>query len=284
MCKRRDMASTKLTIIELTLSAPRLTLPCRQKINLQLKLEERGKMKNLKRAFLILICLTAPNFAGAADYTTYQKDVMEPYGFYKKSLALTSKKDNRDKAIHVTENFIDSWGKIVAKYQGDPPQEFQQISEFQAKLNRPVAVGQEALVLLKDGKVAEAHSALEEVRYLLWRMRIDAGIVSLNDKINDFHEAMEIILDGASENKGAAHLQHVGHRYGAWVALKWEDIAGVEYTAEDRAVFEKAVAAGRDAIAGLRDALKKGDSDLAKKSGAMVKKAYKAIFFLPACS
>ena len=66
--------------------------------------------------------------------------------------------------------------------------------------------------------------------------------------------------------------------------VKWEDVAGVDYTAEDRAVFEEAVAVGRDAIAGLRDALKKGDSDLANKAGGMVKKSYKTIFFLPACS
>lgn len=241
-------------------------------------------MKNLSRALLIIICLAVANFACAADYTAYQKDVMGPYGFYKKAIALTSKKENKDKAIPVTEKFIDGWLEIVEKYQGDPPQQFQQIIAFQEKLTRPVAVGQEALVLLKNGKVAEAHSVLEEVRYLLWRMRVDAGIVSLNDKINDFHEAMEIILHGASEDKDAAHLKYVGERYGAWVALKWEDVAGVDYTAEDRAVFEKAVAAGRDAIAGLRDALKKGDSDLARKTGGMVKKSYKTIFFLPACS
>jgi hypothetical protein len=241
-------------------------------------------MKNLRKILLIMIGLAVPNFAGAADYTTYQKDVMEPYGFYKKGIALTSKKKNLEKAIPVVQKFIDGWSGIVEKYQGNPPQEFQQIALFQEKLSRPVAVGQEALELLQDGKVAEAHLALEEVRYLLWAMRVDAGIVSLNDKINDFHEAMEVILDKAAENKDAAHLQHVGERYGAWVALKWEAVAGVDYTAEDRAVFEKAVVAGRNAFAGLRDALKKGDSELAKKNGGMVKKSYKTIFFLPACS
>lgn len=241
-------------------------------------------MKNLSKAVMLMICLMLPNFAGAADYTTYQKDVMEPYGFYKKAIALTSKKENMEKAIPVLQKFIEGWGQIVDKYQDTPPQEFQQIAGFQEKLSRPVTVGKEALSLLQEGKVAESHLALEEVRYLLWRMRVDAGISSLNDKVNDFHESMEIILHGASESKDAAHLKHVGERYGAWVALKWEEVAGVAYIAEDRAVFEEAVTAGRNAIAGLRDALKKGDSELAKKNGGMVKKSYKKIFFLPACS
>ena len=155
-------------------------------------------MKQLSKAFLIMICLTIPNFVGAADYTAYQKDVMESYGFYKKALSLTGKKENRDKAIPVVQNFIDGWAEIVDKYKENPPQEFKEIVAFQEKLSRPVAVGQEALTLLQDGNVLAAHSSLEEVRYLLWRMRIDAGIVSLNDKINDFHEAMEIIIHGTS--------------------------------------------------------------------------------------
>ena len=57
--------------------------------------------------------------------------------------------------------------------------------------------------------------------------------------------------------------------------MKWEEVAGIDYTAEDRATFEEAVTAGRKAIAGLRDALSKGDNDFAKKAGNMIKKSYK---------
>ena len=231
-----------------------------------------------------MLFLITPYLAMASDYKVFQKDMMEPYGLYKKSLALTSKQANKEKAIVIVEKFIRSWDTLAQKYANDVPGKLSQIADFAEKITRPVAVGNEALEMLKAGKVKKAHGQLEEVRYLLWEMRVNAGIVSLNDKINDFHEAMEIVLDGIKEDGSPKSLQHLEKRYGAWLAIKWAEVKGADYSGADKDAFSFIIADGQNAILELRENLKKGDAIGAKKAGGKVKKSYKGIFFLPECS
>ena len=238
----------------------------------------------MRFAAVCMFLLIAPGFAMASDYTIFQKDIMEPYSFYKKALALTSKKENKDKAIGVVEKFISSWDVLAQKYANDVPDQLKQTADFDKKIKRPVAVGNEALEMLRAGEVKQAHFQLEEVRYSLWRMRVDAGIVSLNDKINDFHEAMEVVLDGIKEQTSPESLQHLGKRYGGWLAIKWAEITAEDYSGADKDAFGLKIANGHDAITELRENLKKGDAAGAKKAGGKVKKSYKGIFFLPECS
>jgi len=238
--------------------------------------------KNL--AAMIVFLLISPSLIMASDYKTFQEDIMEPYGFYKKSLGLTSKKKNQEKAIVVVEKFIHSWEVLAQKYANDIPDLLKQTNEFTKKIKRPVNVGNEALEMLKAGKVKKAHEHLEEVRYSLWRMRVDAGIVSLNDKVNDFHEAMEVVLNGMEADNSAESLQHLGKRYGDWLAIQWAKIKSSDYSGIDKDGFALAVANGHKTIAELRKSLDKGDASGSKKAGGNVKKSYKGIFFLPECS
>ncbi len=157
-------------------------------------------------------------------------------------------------------------------------------TDFAALIKRPVAVGEETLALLKAGQVKKAYTHLEEIRYSLWRMRADAGISSLNDKVNDFHEAMEIILDGIGEDGSAEHLQHLGNRYGAWLAIKWAEVGAANNSVKDKDAFAAVINNGHKAIDELIEKLKDGNQPEAGKAGKKVKKSYKSIFFLPECS
>lgn len=239
------------------------------------------------RMKLIAVCiflLITPCLAISSDYSVFQKDIMEPYGFYKKSLSLTSKETNKDKAINMVEKFVGSWDALAQKYADDVPDQLNRIDDFSKKITRPVTVGKEALEILRAGKVKMAHKQLEEVRYLLWKMRVDAGIVSLNDKINDFHEAMEVVLDGITKSDSPDSLQHLGKRYGDWLAIKWAEIKRTDYSGADKDGFALVLTNGHDAVSELRESLKKGDGIEAKKAGGKIKKSYKGIFFLPECS
>ncbi len=238
----------------------------------------------IKVATVIMFLLISPSLVMASNYKDFQKDIMEPYGFYKKSLALTSKKENKEKAIVVVGKLISSWETLALKYENDVPDQLKQTDDFSRKINRPIAVGNEALEMLTAGKVKKAHAHLEEVRYSLWRIRVDAGIVSLNDKINDFHEAMEIVLVGMATDNSTASLQHIEKRYGDWLAIKWATINETDYSGADKVGFATAVDDGHNAIVKLRENMKKGDAAESKKAGGKVKKSYKKIFFLPECS
>lgn len=236
---------------------------------------------------LIVICvflLSIPALALSSEYSVFKKDIIEPYGDYKKSLALTSKVKNKDKAISEVQKFVNAWNALAEKYTNDVPEPFVNLEGFSKKISRPITVGKEALELLRAGEVKKAHEVLEEVRYLLWRMRVDVGIVSLNDKVNDFHEAMEIVLDGVKKDDSTQNLKYLGNRYGEWLRIKWAETGTANDSVVDKEGFENVIKKGQAAIATLIDALKNGDAAGAKKAGGSVKKNYKAIFFLPECS
>ncbi|MEN8142199.1 MAG: hypothetical protein ABFQ82_01215 [Thermodesulfobacteriota bacterium] len=239
------------------------------------------------RIKFIVVCmflLSFPSLVMASEYDAFTKDIMEPYGLYKKSLALTSKKKNQEKAIGVVRKFISSWEVFANKYADDAPDQLKQTVDFSRKIKRPVTVGEEALAMLKAGKVKTAHTHLEEIRYSLWRMRADANIVSLNDKVNDFHEAMEIVLDGITEDSSSEQLQYLATRYGEWLAIKWVEVGKANYSIADKDAFALVIRDGQTAIVELLELLKNGDIAKAKKAAGKVKKSYKTIFFLPECS
>ncbi len=238
----------------------------------------------IKFVTVCVFLLSIPSLVLASEYAVFTKDIVEPYGLYKKSLALTSKKKNKEKAIVVVQKFIKSWAVLANKYANDVPDLLNQTVAFSSKINRPVTVGEEALAMLKAGKVKKAHAHMEEIRYSLWRMRVDADIVSLNDKINDFHEAMEIILNGITEDSSAEQLQHLGNRYGDWLAIKWAEVGAASYSVADKDAFLLVIKEGHKAIVKLLEILKMGNAAEAKKAGRKVKTSYKAIFFLPECS
>jgi hypothetical protein len=232
---------------------------------------------------IILLFLAGVLCAGAAqasEYAAFTRDLVQPYDYYKKSLSLTSKKEDAEKAKAAIASFIDTWEKFSVTYAADVPKPFAGISDFPTRIKRPVAVGRQAAEYLKAGNVGRAHTALEEVRYLMWEMRVKSGIVSLSDKANDFHEAMEVLLDHAAEAKEPEDAQRVFERYGAWFLIKWDDMANAPDTASVKKSFDPAFEEGRKAVVAWLDALKQGDAATAKKLSGSVKGAYKKVWML----
>ena len=231
-----------------------------------------------------LLTMSLPTTLLAADFSTFQHDSVEAYGYYKKALSLTSKPDTQKKSIATMEKFMSSWKVFAGKHKQNAPEPFTALPNYADLIDRPLTIGQQVLDELEDGQIKTAHSTLEEIRYLLWKMRTDAGIVSLSDKVNDFHEVMEIVLDKMHEEQSAENFRSVGKRYGAWMEIKWEEQASMDVFAAERDTFEQGMQSGRHAITELRSQLSKGDIKAAKAAGKKVKKAYKAIFFLDSTS
>jgi hypothetical protein len=225
--------------------------------------------------------LLLPVLAHGSEYEAYSKDLIKPYGQYKKTLSLTGKKDDIQKAKEMLVQFQESWKKFAALYADDAPVALKFISDYRERINRPLQVAVKAMSFLEAGDYAKAHSVLEEIRYILWDMRIRSGILSLNDRINDFHEAMEIILDKAAAAKSPEELNKVGERYGMWLAIKWEEVGLSKDFGSEEKTFQSALRDGREAVKHLNEALSKGDKDMVKKAGGAVKDNYKKIFFLP---
>lgn len=227
-----------------------------------------------------VLCLAMSSIATASDYAVFCRDLAAPYSDFKKSLSLTSKKEDSEKAKLAINSFISGWEKLASRYASDAPTVFAAEKDFQALINRPVAVGKEAAALMAKGEIKAAHNLLEEVRYLMWQLRVTNGVVSLADKVNNFHEAMEIVLDKADETKDPAKWKAVEYRYGAWLAVTWEELNLAPAQETSSPAFKAAFKDGRDAIKALRAALVHADQTNIKQSGSAVKTAYKKVFFL----
>lgn len=229
--------------------------------------------------FFLLVSLI-PTLSTASEYQVFTKDLAAPYGHFKRALSLTSKKDDAAKAKEAITSFVAGWDKLAAKYGKDVPSVFSATENFPVLIARPVEIGRNAAALMEKGEIAAAHKALEEVRYLMWNLRVRNGIVDLADKANNFHEAMEIILDKAAEAKDPAALRSIEERFGAWLAVAWEEVALAPVVPEKASAMVVTMAEGRTAIAGLRTALQTGDKAGLKSQGTAVKNAYKKIFFM----
>jgi len=230
-------------------------------------------------SFVVAVVISA-GVAHASEYAAFTSDLVTPYDFYKKSLALTTKKEDAEKAKSAINSFVEAWSPFAAKYSADRPKPFIRITDFSARIKRPTEIGKQAAEQLKAGNIAQAHAALEEVRYLLWEMRIKSGIVSLSDKANDFHEAMELVLDHAGEAKSADDAKKIFSRYGAWFLIKWDDMANADDIASVRKSFEPAFTEGRKTVVSYLDTLQQGDLTQVKKLSGSVKGAYKRVWML----
>jgi hypothetical protein len=233
-----------------------------------------------KVALLLVVGVLLAGVSHASEYATFTRDLVKPYDYFKKSLSLTSKKEDAEKAKTAVASFVESWSVLAAKYSNDVPGSLSKINDFSARINRPVEVGKQAAEYLKSGNVGRAHTVLEEVRYLMWEMRVKSGIVSLSDKANDFHEAMEILLEHSAVAKEPEDAQRVYERYAAWFLIKWDDHANATDIASVKKSFDPALEEGRKAIVSYLDALKKGDVALAKELSGGVKNAYKKLWAL----
>jgi hypothetical protein len=235
----------------------------------------------MKNVLLLLVAgILFAGSAHASEYAAFTRDLIKPYDHFKKSLSLTSKKEDAEKAKVSIAAFIETWGVLAAKYANDVPAPLAGISDFSTRIKRPVEVGRQAAEYLKAGNVSRAHTVLEEVRYLMWEMRVKSGISSLSDKANDFHEAMEILLEQTAAAKEPEDVQRVYERYAAWFLIKWEDHANATDIVSVKKAFDPAFVEGRLAITSYLDALKKGDVAGAKKLTGGVKSAYKKLWSL----
>jgi len=233
-----------------------------------------------KTSLFVAIGIISATMSFASEYEAFTRDLAKPYSFYKKSLALTSKKDDADKAKVALTSFMESWGKLAAIYATDPPKKFAGIQDFAARIKRPVEVAKQSVDYLNAGNIGRAHTVLEEVRYLMWDMRVRSGIVSLADKANDFHEVMEVVFNQAALAKEPEDAQRVYERYAPWFLLKWDEQALAPDVTSVQKDFNPAFAEGRKNVVDYLEALKQGNPAEAKKRTGAVKNAYKSIWML----
>lgn len=156
-----------------------------------------------------------------------------------------------------------------------------------AQIDRRIA---QADALVRDGRHADAHEALEAVRPAMLEARRAAGIDYLVDRLVEYHEPMEALVAGAAGGLDAAGLAAMvrtfAHARALWHAIERTPVDAERHALSPRRLeqFRRGVADETAALARLSEALRAGDPAAVAAAAVAVKppfaRAYTA-FGLP---
>lgn len=115
---------------------------------------------------------------------------------YVPALALTNQREKPQAMVEESmRRLVAAWDSFVARVT---PSDGGKASLNEA-IKRSTASVEEARGLVAADKRKEAHEALETIRMLFWKARVDMGVDYLPDRFTAFHEPMEEFADLASK-------------------------------------------------------------------------------------
>lgn len=225
---------------------------------------------------LFVTLLALPTFA--SSYNEFAKDMKPAYLAWKNGL-LTTKANNQNKSNKIVNKFLNEWKQLENKYKDNPPEELKQVNSFSKDISDITKVAKKSLNEINNGEVIGAHTTLEKVRYILWNIRAQAGIETLGDKLNDYHEIMEMILEEVVVMENPKKLKMLAGREGLWLKIKWNEILSfIKQHNYESKILEDAMAE-KKAVNKFLSYAEQGNIDKAYMQGGPIKKNFKKVFF-----
>ncbi len=215
--------------------------------------------------------------ASAGPIAEFEGQLREAYASYRGALFQTNQK-NQQATEAALATFIQKWGVIVGQWAKSPPPQYADDVSFERVLAEVASITKAASVEAGTGKLAEAHQTLEKIRDLLSGLRHRNGIVTFSDRMNSYHEKMEVMLDkkydgfspsGLGElREDAAVLAHLVHE------IAENPLAGSGGNADYDAAFKALKASVENVLAAARA----GEAAAAKAALTGLKKPYSQMF------
>ncbi|WP_273266694.1 hypothetical protein [Flexistipes sinusarabici] len=231
------------------------------------------------RSFFIILFVTLlalPAFS--SSYSDFANDMKPAYLAWKQGV-LTTKANNQKNSIKNVNKFLNHWKLLENKYKNNPPEELKQVESFSEDISNVTEVAGKALAEIKNGEVIEAHTTLEKVRYILWNLRAKAGIVTLGDKLNDYHEIMEMILEEVVLMENPGKLKMLAERQGLWLKIKWNEILSFMQQHDYEGKIIEDATKEKKAVEKFLNYAEQGNIDKAYMQSGPIKKNFKKVFF-----
>lgn len=153
----------------------------------------------MKRFLLFAACilfgLASWSQAGENRFQQFNTDVDTAYAAYRKALFQTNKND-AEKSGKATDSFQNQWIKIIETYSSHPPEVYSSDPKWNETLTDIEKIADKSSALIKEGQLAEAHEHLEAIRDNLSNLRKRNSVISFSDHINNYHQVMEVLLEG----------------------------------------------------------------------------------------
>lgn len=215
--------------------------------------------------------------ACAGPIAEFEAQLRDAYASYRGALFQTNQ-NNKQATEAALTTFTQKWGVIVGQWAKAPPPQYADDTSFERVLGDVASIVRAAGVEAGEGKLAEAHHTLEKIRDLLSGLRHRNGIVTFSDRMNTYHEKMEVMLDkkygdfsssGLGElREDAAVLAHLVHE------IAENPLAGSAGNADYDAAFRALKASVENVLAAART----GDAAAAKAALTGLKKPYSQMF------
>jgi hypothetical protein len=173
-----------------------------------------------------------------------------------------------------------AWQQVRDRFAAAAPAPYDRDKAFGTALAAVDAVYQRAAVDLEQGRLAQAHETLEQVRDLLAELRRRNGVVTYSDHVNAYHEQMERLLTQGPGwlDAGAAGLLELSFEAGALDHLATQLRAQAGAALLGDAAFGTALDAVQASSARLRTALRARDADAARKALGELKPPFSRLF------
>lgn len=224
---------------------------------------------------LALLGTVLPGRAGPVS--DFEAQLRDAYASYRGALFFTNQK-NKQATEAALATFQQKWTALIGQWGKAPPPQYADDTDFLKTLSDVQAVNQAALGEAEAGKLAEAHETLEKIRDTLSALRQRNGVITFSDRMNTYHEVMEVVIgkpyDGFSEaglrelREDAAVLLHLSRQIEINPLSK--PAANADYDAAFRAL--------KGSVEALLAAARAGDAVAAKAALNGLKKPYSQMF------
>lgn len=218
--------------------------------------------------------LTLPVFAG--DFTSFEADLRAAYGDYRAALVQTSlgNAEGTDKAL---TGFGAKWTALTIQWRETPPPQYVDDAEFSDTMAKVQSLLTEAKAIAAGGDLAKAHLTLEAVREALGDLHIRNGLYTFSDRMNAYHEKMEVVLGKDYQGFSPEGLGMLREDAAVLAELAQVifDHPAPEAAVEPYDLLTKGLKASIDA---LGNAARSGDAPAAKAAIGGLKPAYAKLF------
>jgi hypothetical protein len=237
----------------------------------------------MKRISALALALGAGLLMGLS-VDTLRQDMVMLDKVYIAALALTNQGKAAESRMAISR-LAQAWEDFSARHRGANPGDAQWQKDFDTVAQ---SIRDAAGIAASDRNLLDAHEALEQVRFVMLKLRTRNGIQYFGDRLTEFHEPMEAIALAAKDKTAEALADGDIARIRSLLAeagALWRGVMNAPFDADTYRLepqqYEQArklMQHEQQALAQLEAALGSGDKASIIKAAAGIKPPFAALY------
>jgi hypothetical protein len=224
-----------------------------------------------------VLVLLGPGSGWSGPIADFEAEMKAAYADYRAALFQTNRNDKA--ATEAALNgFLTKWRTIAVRWSATPPPHMMEDREVAGTFARIEEIALTAQKEASAGALAEAHETLEAIRDEIGALRQRNGLITFSDRMNAYHEKMEVVLGRQNSPLDAAMLGTLREEAAVLNYLVETISQHVPADLKTNSDFAAALDGLRKSVLDLVDAARGGDPAAAKKALQALKGPYSRMF------